>query len=549
MSTPIQKASKKINDQADPKKKSEKALELATAACEDLFTDQYSRPYAVIRVDSHTETLSLQSQKFRNWIAKLYFDRHAGTLSNEDVTSALNVLKAKAQFSGVQRYLDIRVVSMPGQDAILYDLTNEKWECVKVTKDDWSVDPAPVVFTRYANHKPQVYPAKEYPADILDRFMQLVNVINEDDKLLLRCYLVSLFIPDIAKPAHMLHGPQGSAKSTLQELIKMVVDPSVTKTLSFPRDSQELTQKLAHNYVAYFDNVSSIPDWISDDLCKAVTGSGFSKRALYTDDDDVIYSFKRCIGFNGINLGASRADLLDRGLIIQLERIPKDKRRKQTDIWKEFDAMLPQLLGFIMDVLVKLLQRKGEVQLKETPRMADFAEYGELIGRCLGYSDNEFIRAYFKNIDLQTEEVLESHPVGLAIKTAVNDGYPCGICERCDAKRTKDCTDRHKLTEWTGTAGDLLATLTPLAQELNINKDWPRSPSALGRALNDVATNLKEVGIIVERQQTASKRLIQIRHKETGEMPSLPSSTIFYDCMISCKIHSAEASAREFSDS
>ena len=63
-------------------------------------------------------------------------------------------------------------------------------------------------------------------------------------------------------------------------------------------------------------------------------------------------------------------------------------------IHQEFDAMLPNLLGYIFDILVKVLGRIGEVNLQELPRMADFAEMGELIARCLGYRDNEFINAY-----------------------------------------------------------------------------------------------------------------------------------------------------------
>lgn len=188
----------------------------------------------------------------------------------------------------------------------------------------------------------------EYPHAIFDRFMNLINVKGQDNKLLLKCYVISLFYPEIPKPVLMLHGEQGSAKSTLQELIKMLVDPSSIKTITFPRDINELTQKLAHNYIAYFDNVSDIHDWISDQLCRAVTGSGFSKRALYSDDDDIIYNFKRCIGFNGINLGATKADLLDRGIIIELERIPRENQRKLEEIWTEFDNIRPHLVIFLI---------------------------------------------------------------------------------------------------------------------------------------------------------------------------------------------------------
>jgi len=89
-----------------------------------------------------------------------------------------------------------------------------------------------------------------------------------------------------------------------------------------------------------------------------VTGSGFSKRQLYTDYHDIIYSFKRCLGFNGINLVATKADLQDRGLIIQLERIPDKKRRKIKDIWNDFNEIKAQCLGYIFDILVKVLKEK-----------------------------------------------------------------------------------------------------------------------------------------------------------------------------------------------
>lgn len=527
MTGEVKKVLKELNNanaksSKDNRKKSENTLELAKAECVELFTDQYTKPYAVIRVNSHAETLSLQSQKFRNWIAKLYYDAHGGTLSSEDITSTLNVLKAEAQFNGNQRVLDVRVV---GDDSsFYYDLTNPEWQCIKISKNGWKVEAVPVVFTRYANHKPQAYPAKSYPPDIFEKFMQLVNIPDEEDRLLLKCYIISLFIPKIPKPALMLHGQQGSTKTTLQELIKSLVDPSITPTLSFPKDSTELMQKLAHNYIAYFDNVSHIPDWISDDLCKAVTGSGFSKRALYTDDDDVIYSFKRCIGFNGINLAAQKADLLDRGLIIQLERMPKDKRRKLSEIWEEFEGIRPQLLGYIMDLVVQVLKRKGEVVLKETPRMADFAEYGELISRCMGNPATKFLSAYFRNIDLQTEEVLDAHPVGAAIMSAVNDGYPCGHCDSCQQHKPKECSDSRKLTEFSGTSAELSIILDRVAGELNLTnaKGWPKAPNALSRAINDVASNLKEVGISVVRRQTAAKRIIEI-----GKISSQPSLSSF----------------------
>jgi hypothetical protein len=64
-------------------------------------------------------------------------------------------------------------------------------------------------------------------------------------------------------------------------------------TLSFPASVAELVQQLSHSYIAYYDNISQISQWISDVLCRGVTGSGFSKRQLYRDDEDIIYQFRK----------------------------------------------------------------------------------------------------------------------------------------------------------------------------------------------------------------------------------------------------------------
>jgi putative DNA primase/helicase len=123
--------------------------------------------------------------------------------------------------------------------------------------------------------------------------MDLINVKDDSNKLPLKCYINSLFNPGIPKPVLMLHGEQGSAKSTLKELIKRTVDPSSIISLTFPRDINEFVQQLSHNYIAYYDNVSFIRDCISNQIFRAVIGSGFPKRDIYSDDSDIIYNFMR----------------------------------------------------------------------------------------------------------------------------------------------------------------------------------------------------------------------------------------------------------------
>lgn len=128
-----------------------------------------------------------------------------------------------------------------------------------------------------------------------------------------------------------------------------------------------------------------ISEATSDQLCRAVTGSGFVKRSLYTNDEDIIYNMMRAVGYYGINVSVHKADLLDRLLNLRLKHIDKRKKKTLKKLRKEFERLHPYLLGYIFDIIVQVLKRMGEVKLEELPRMADFAEMGELISRCLGY--------------------------------------------------------------------------------------------------------------------------------------------------------------------
>ena len=154
-------------------------------------------------------------------------------------------------------------------------------------------------------------PSKEYSEDISAQFLGLINIPADDieNRILAEVYYISLYFPaSVPKPILVAHGEQGSAKSTLQEFIKELVDPCGALTLSFPKNDETLVQQLSHNYVAYYDNISNLDQWTSDNLCRAVTGSGLSKRRLYTDGEDVIYRFRRCVGINGINIAATKPD-------------------------------------------------------------------------------------------------------------------------------------------------------------------------------------------------------------------------------------------------
>ena len=174
--------------------------------CVDLFVDQFNKPYIAIKIKEHVEILGLDSQRFKNWLFRFFYE-NTGELSSEQVENTIKVLKSEAEFNENRKKLELRVAKVAMDDyTFYYDLTNSNWSTVKITSQGWSIENnPPILFRRYSNQLPQVIPVKilnnnNDEDNILDKFINLLNVKDDDNKLLLKCYIISLFIPGIAKP-------------------------------------------------------------------------------------------------------------------------------------------------------------------------------------------------------------------------------------------------------------------------------------------------------------------------------------------------------------
>ena len=66
--------------------------------------------------------------------------------------------------------------------SIYYDLANKDWQVVKITEDGWQIEQSPILFRRYGSTGIQINPSKEYPADIFDQFISLINVKTNEQK-------------------------------------------------------------------------------------------------------------------------------------------------------------------------------------------------------------------------------------------------------------------------------------------------------------------------------------------------------------------------------
>jgi DNA primase len=452
-----------------------------------LFHDQLGDGMARVRVGNHWEIWRCRSKDFRRWLARGFWQAEGKAANAEALNSAINVIEATARFDGAEHALHNRVAWHDG--AIWYDLADADWRAVRIRPAGWeTVAEPPILFRRYAHQRPQVEPAR---GGDLRELLRFVNLRDPAQQALLLAYAVSCVVPDIQHPIPVVHGGQGTAKTTLLCVLRRLIDPSAVEILSLPHDHAELVQQLSHHWAAYYDNITMLPDSVSEAFCRAVTGSGFSKRELYSDDDDVIYYFRRCIGLNGINVAAHKADLLDRCILIGLDPILSDNRIPEQQFWRRFEEARTRLMGAIFDVLSRAMALHPAVELPQLPRMADFALWGCAITEALGRGRNEFLCAFDENAVNRNDEVLQSNPVAAMVVVLMED---------------RD--------EWTGSASELYAEVVSLAQVHKIDtraKSWPKAPEALTRRLNEVAANLAAAGIHIDRLREGQKRWIVLR--------------------------------------
>ena len=431
-------------------KQADMLIELAQET--ELFHSPDATGFADLQVSAHRETWPVRTKGFRRWLARRFFESTGGAPNSEALQSALNVIEAKAHFDGPEREVHIRVGGLDGK--LYLDLGDEAWRAVEVGADGWRiVDNPPVRFRRAAGMQPLPTPTRGGSVETLRNYL---NVQSNGDFILVVAWVLAVLRDHGPYPVLVLSGEQGSAKSTFSAVLRSLLDPNTAPLRALPREDRDLFIAANNGHVLAFDNVSGLPTWISDTLCRLATGGGFAVRQLYTDQDEVLFDAAKPMILNGIEDIVTRPDLADRAIFLTLDPIPENLRRPEKELWAEFDTARPQLLGILLDAVCHGLKRLPDIYLDRLPRMADFALWATACETAL-WSAGTFGAAYARNRDEAVDSVIEADLIGSAIRSMMNTQ-----------------------TEWKGTASDLLGALDDeVAEKVRKTKAWPSSPRAL----------------------------------------------------------------------
>ena len=472
-------------------------IDLAQSA--ELFHAPDGTGFADLDINGHRETWPIRAKGLRRWLARRFFEATQGAPSSEALQSALNVIEAKAHFDAPERVVHVRV---GGLDERLYlDLGDATWRAVEIDATGWRViDNPPVRFRRAAGMQPLPVPVAGGSIEVLRSFL---NVQSDNDFVLVVAWALAVLRNRGPYPVIVLSGEQGSAKSTFSAILRSLLDPNTAPLRALPREERDLFIAASNGHVLAFDNVSGLPGWISDTLCRLATGGGFAVRQLYTDQDEVLFDAARPVILNGIEEIVTRPDLADRAVFLTLQPIPEEHRRPEQELWVAFAAERPRVLGVLLDAVVEGLKRLPETRLEKLPRMADFALWATACETAL-WPVGAFWSAYCGNRDEAVEGVIDADPIATAVRAVM-------------ATRTV----------WTGTASDLLGALAEVVGErVAKSKTWPDGPRALAGRLRRAATFLRKIGIEIGfgREGRARTRTINITTIQTISTPEKPGA-------------------------
>jgi hypothetical protein len=420
---------------------------------------------------------------------RMFAEKTLGRIPDAEVITKVTAqLAAQAREKGHEHPVHTRIAAI--RDAIYIDLGQVGSEVVEVTANGWRfIHDAPVRFRRTSNTGTLPYPAKGGGIALLRPF---VNVATDDDWIL----FVALVLGALRGQGPFAHlvmfAEQGSAKTTTAELYKTLIDPAKRAvTLSPPSDRRDLAISAQNNYILAFDNISTMPSWLSDCFCRLSTGAGFATRELYTNSGEVIFDAQRSVCLNGITEFAERGDLLDRAIVLALPAIPEHQRKKAEDFWRDFRDVWPQVFGGLLGAVSTGLKNRHTVQLTRRPRMADFAEWVVACEPALPWPRGAFMAAYERNRGQAVQIALDASPIGQPLIAFVE----------------------HR-KEWEGTATELLSEIRGLN---GIHPDytpngWPKDGKAMSAMLDRLGPSLRKSGVEMSKgQRTSGKRPITLK--------------------------------------
>ncbi len=455
-------------DDADEKQSQASLLVKFVEQRFELFHDENKDVFARDRATG--EVRNLDTRQFRDALVAGFYSDSGKAPREQSVREALSTLAGLGRFQGDCQEVHRRTAGAAGAAGDYFlDLAGPgSSRAVRIRPGKWEiVESSEAMFVRPESMQPIPAPV---PGGSIEQLWHVAN-IPRDSRLLALAWLIECLRPDTPYPVLELLGEQGSAKSTTQTALRQLIDPNSCPLRSAPKSAEDLFISARVCAVVSLENVSHLPAATQDAMCVLATGGGFAKRKLYSDAEESVISVKRPVVLNGISAAVTAQDLVDRTITIETPVI--SERLEVTDLWREYEAERPCLLGALLDIFAKALELVPQMHIPadERPRLIEFARLGMAVAAAAGHEPEDFLHEFNSSRQESLARTIDASPVAAAVVELV-EARPQGV---------------------TASVKEILLILE---QYRPTGCDsWPRSAKGLGDALRRAAPALRQIGI------------------------------------------------------
>lgn len=438
-----------------------------------LVKDKHENLYAKIYIEDELAGMELiGSKQFIPLFKELYFGKFKDFLGNQDMQLILEMLAMEGRKVTEKIKLCKRIYR--DEKIYLYELNMETNTVVWIENGVVSIENIEdVCFKHSQNDANQVIPDLSVGVGKLFLLLRKHFKFQSDSDLkLFMLYLVSCFLglEEIQHPILVLKGEKGASKSTTMRMLSKIISPQITDLSGQFNNLDDLQLNMANSYMVTLDNMREIPKKVSDVLCRVVTGGSYQKRKLYTDNEMLNLDLNCLVVISSIVMPIKEPDLVDRSLILELQRIDAKERISENIIWKEFNKDLPQILGSIFKIVAKVLQDTTPIENVYYIRLVDFHQACLRIGKAYGLKYNDV------NALLYGHRSEVNH-------TLICDDVAIGCFVQFMIQQKK----------FSSSMTQLLYKLYEVAERKEIPlTDMPKQANQLSRKLNRVKSNLEE---------------------------------------------------------
>jgi hypothetical protein len=385
----------------------------------ELFRTHDGEAFATLTVRAGTEHIPLEGSAFGHWLRRWAQERGEPILGKSEVEKIAINLASRAH--GLLEVHDVAYRTARVGDRLYIDLGDEARRVVEIvparedTVQRWTTiagKDCPVRFVRPPTMRPLPEPVE---GGTVDDFRRHFNVSTDADFKLLMCWMLGAYHPTGPYVLGLVHGQQGSGKTTLCRQLVSLTDPQLADIRALPEDPRDLAVAAQHARILAFDNASAISGPMSDCLCRLATGDAIVSRTLHSNRDQTVLKASRPVLISSIVQVAQRPDLADRAIVVEARGLGLSGRRTEEELWQEFEADRPMLFGTLCDLLSAALGNYLTTTAPAGIRMADSARWAIAGLQFTNWNAEELGLIWRSNRRAANIALLEGNVVGSAL--------------------------------------------------------------------------------------------------------------------------------------